>query len=223
MTDDAPEQDVAAAGAAPPRHGRIPGVTGLLHRWSEGDERALADLVPLVYEELRHLARRHLRHERDGHTLRGTALVHETFMRLVQQRRVQLDSRAQFFAWSSQVMRRILVNHARDRRAGKRGGGAAPHSLEGLQEEIGELADQAGDPLYDVLALNEALRRLEERDPRKSQVVELRFFGGLSVDETAEALQTSASTVVREWATARAWLLHELGRDAPADTHGGQS
>ncbi|HEX6708683.1 MAG TPA: ECF-type sigma factor [Albitalea sp.] len=210
MTDDASEHDAVDDGL--PAHARLPGVTELLHRWSDGDETALARLVPLVYDELRQLARRHLRHEREGHTLRGTALVHEAFMRLVQQRRVKFDSRAQFFAWSSQLMRRILVNHARDRRAGKRGGGAAPHSLEALQEEIGELADQAGDPLLDLLALDDALRRLEQCDPRKSRVVELRFFGGLSVDETAEALQMSSSTVVREWATARAWLLHELGR-----------
>jgi RNA polymerase sigma factor (TIGR02999 family) len=216
MTDDRSDGEAQAAGA----HGtqapaRRPGVTALLRSWSAGDETALARLVPLIYDELRQLARRYLRNERDGHTLRGTALVHETFMRLVQQRVVQLESRAQFFGWASQLMRRILVNHARDRRAGKRGGGAAVHSLEALQEEIGELADSASDDrLPDLLALDEALQRMEKLDPRRSRVVELRFFGGLSVNETAEALQMSPSTVVREWATARAWLLHELGRGA---------
>jgi RNA polymerase sigma factor (TIGR02999 family) len=203
----------AARRPLPPRQ---PGVTELLHSWSSGDPTALARLVPLVYDELRQLARRQLRNERDGHTLRGTALVHETFMRLVEQRVVQMDSRAQFFGWVSQLMRRILVNHARDRNAGKRGGGAQAQSLEALQDEIGELADgRVADRLPDMLALDEALQRMEQMDPRRSRVVELRFFGGLSVDETAEALQISASTVVREWATARAWLLHELGCGKP--------
>jgi len=215
MTDEGseePSEEAAAMGTRRPAHVRQPGVTELLHSWSAGDETALPRLVPLVYDELRQLARRHLRNERDGHTLRGTALVHETFMRLVKQRVVQLDSRAQFFGWVSQLMRRILVNHARDRRAGKRGGGVAAHSLEALQEEIGELAGGANsEPMPDVLALDEALQRLEHLDARKSHVVELRFFGGLSVTETAEALEMSPSTVVREWATARAWLLHELG------------
>ena len=195
---------------------RQPGVTELLRSLSDGDETALVRLVPLIYDELRYIARRQLRDERDGHTLRGTALVHETFLRLVKQRAVQLDSRAQFFAWASQLMRRILVNHARDRRAGKRGGGATAYSLEALQEEIGELADGAGsDRLPDILALDEALQRLEQLDPRRSRVVELRYFGGLGVNETAEALQISPSTVVREWATARAWLLHALGSGEP--------
>ena len=206
----------ADVGRPPFARGRQPGVTELLQSWSQGDETALARLVPLVYDELRDLARRQLRGERHEHTLRSTALVHETFMRLVKQRVVHLDSRAQFFGWAAQLMRRILVNHARDRQAGKRGGGAQAHSLEALQEEIGEIADQAPDDRPpDVLALDEALQRMERIDPRKSRVVELRFFGGLSVEETAQALDLSPSTVTREWATARAWLLNELGAAAP--------
>lgn len=220
--DERPEEAAQARGQTAPRSGdaelRRPGVTELLQRWSAGDETALTRLVPLIYDELRQLARRHLRHERDGHTLRGTALVHEAFMRMVNQRVVHLDSRAQFFGWASQVMRHILVNHARDRRAGKRGGGAAVHSLEALQDEIGQLAEQAAGPqLPDLVALDEALKSMERLEPRMAKVVELRFFGGLNVDETAQTLQISPSTVVREWAAARAWLLYELGPGA-ADT-----
>lgn len=219
-TTDRPPEEIQSVTGHDARlsssRGRQPGVTELLHRWSNGDETALSRLVPLVYDELRDLARRQLRGERSEHTLRGTALVHETFMRLVKQRVVHLESRAQFFGWAAQLMRRILVNHARDRRAGKRGGGAQVHSLEALQDEIGEIDDQtSADRLSDVLALDEALHRMERIDPRKSQVVELRFFGGLSVEETAQAMDMSPSTVTREWATARAWLLGELGAAAP--------
>ena len=217
--DERPGETSAEPGQPAPRSHNAPlrraGVTELLQRWSAGDETALARLVPLIYDELRQMARRHLRHERDGHTLRGTALVHEAFMRMVNQRVVQLDSRAQFFGWASQVMRHILVNHARDRRAGKRGGGAAVHSLEALQDEIGELAHEAaGAQLPDLVALDEALTSMERLEPRMAKVVELRFFGGLNVDETAQTLQISPSTVVREWAAARAWLLYELGPGA---------
>jgi RNA polymerase sigma factor (TIGR02999 family) len=128
---------------------------------------------------------------------------------------VQLDSRAQFFGWASQLMRRILVSHARDRSAAKRGGGVPVQSLEAMQEEMGELAGSASDDqLPDILALDEALQRMERLDPRMGRVVELRFFGGLSVDEVAAVLQVSPSTVVREWTAARAWLLLELGFDA---------
>jgi RNA polymerase sigma factor (TIGR02999 family) len=205
--------DADTSGGHSPVAARQQGVTELLRRWSAGDETALARLVPLIYEELRELARRHLRKERDGHTLRGTALVHETFMRMVKQRVVQLESRGQFFGWTSQLMRRILVNYARDRRAGKRGGGAPVHSLEALQEEFDELAgSDIHDRLPAVVALDDALQRMERLDPRKARVVELRFFGGLSVGETAEALEVSPSTVMREWAAARAWLLEELER-----------
>jgi RNA polymerase sigma factor (TIGR02999 family) len=214
MSDGRSEDAIGEAigDAAPkPTPAWKPGVTELLRSWSDGDETALARLVPLIYDELRELARGHLRNERIGHTLRATALVHETFMRMVSQRVVHLDSRGQFFGWTSQLMRRILVNHARDRRAGKRGGGAPVHSLEALQEEVGELADGVEQSrLHDVLALDEALQRMERLDSRRARVVELRFFGGLSVTETAEALQLSPATVVREWSTARAWLLHEL-------------
>jgi RNA polymerase sigma factor (TIGR02999 family) len=214
-TQDDEVGEAAAGDARAPSHIRQPGVTDLLRSWSAGDETSLARIVPLVYDELRQLARRHLRKERDGHTLRGTDLVHETFLRLVQQRGVQLDSRAQFFGWASQLMRRILVSHARDRGAAKRGGGVPVQSLEALQDEAGELADRAGDdPLPDILALDDALQRMERLDPRMGRVVELRFFGGLSVDEVAAVLQVSPSTVVREWTAARAWLLLELGPDA---------
>ena len=214
---DTPDDEVgeAAAGDARAlRHIRQPGVTDLLRSWSAGDGASLARIVPLVYDELRQLARRHLRNERDGHTLRGTDLVHETFLRLAQQRGVRLDSRAQFFGWASQLMRRILVSHARDRGAAKRGGGAPAQSLEALQDEVGELADRASDDaLPDILALDAALQRMERFDPRMGRVVELRFFGGLSVDEVAAVLEVSPSTVVREWTAARAWLLLELGPD----------
>ena len=213
--DDPDDEEVETAGADNGhalRRIRQPGVTDLLRSWSAGDQTSLTRIVPLAYNELRRLARRHLRNERDGHTLRGTDLVHETFLRLVQQRGVQLDSRAQFFGWASQLMRRILVSHARDRSAAKRGGGVQVQSLEAMQEEMGEMAGSpSDDQLPDILALDEALQRMEQFDPRMGRVVELRFFGGLSVDEVATALQVSPSTVVREWTAARAWLLLELG------------
>lgn len=186
-------------------------VTRLLHRWSRGDPDALEHLVPLVYQELRRLAQSHLRNEREGHTLRRTALVHEAFLRLVQQRQVQLESRAQFFAWASHVMRRILINHARNRRAEKRGGGAPVESLDLLQEQHGELAMGADHQRDDeLIALDDALQRLERLDARRAQVVELRFFGGLGVDEAAQSLGVSPASVVRDWSAARAWLLHQL-------------
>ncbi|MED5622317.1 ECF-type sigma factor [Ideonella sp. BN130291] len=191
-------------------------VTALLHSWSEGDDRALDRLVPLVYDDLRRLARRHLRQERDGHTLEGTGLVHEAFMRLAERRSVQWTSRAQFFGWMSTLMRRILVDHARSRNAAKRGAGAPVQSLDALQDEYGELPGQASDELQHILQVDEALQRLTQLDERQGRVVELRFFGGLSVEETAEALQVSPATVKREWATARAWLLRELHQQEPA-------
>jgi RNA polymerase sigma factor (TIGR02999 family) len=202
---DAPEP-------APPGPAPSP-VTDLLHRWSGGDERALGSLVPLVYEELRRLARRHLRGEREGHTLEGTGLVHEAFLRMLDQHTVQWDSRAQFFGWASSLMRRILVDHARARNAAKRGGGAPLQSLDVLEEQGAELPARATDDrLLDILQIDEALQRLAALDERQARVVELRFFGGLSAEETAEALQVSLATVKREWATARAWLLLQLGK-----------
>lgn len=187
-------------------------ITQLLHSWSGGDQRALDRLVPLVYEELRRLARHHMRGERDAHTLQGTGLVHEAFLRLAQQRAVHWVSRGQFYGWVSQLMRRILVDHARGRNAQKRGQGQPALSLEQLQEESGDVAQPPGnDALLEILKLDRALDRMAELDPRQSQVVELRFFGGLSVEETAEALSISPATVKREWSTARAWLLQQMG------------
>lgn len=186
-------------------------ITRLLQRWTAGDARALDRVVPLVYEELRRLARRHLRGERAGHTLQSTGLVHEAFLRLSRESEVQWESRAQFFALASRLMRHVLVDHARARRADKRGGGA---TLLSLEDAIAAGREPATGPVLDVLALDEALSRLERLDPRQGEVVELRFFGGLSVEETAEALEVSPATVKREWTCARAWLLRELGGGA---------
>lgn len=204
----------------------VPGaVTQLLQSWSQGDEAAFNRLVPLVYDELRRLAHRHLRRERTGHTLEGTGLVHEAFIRLAQQGPVRWESRAHFFGWASTLMRHILVDHARSRQAHKRGGGMPVQSLDALQDgsdthssvlQVAATQDTA-EELLDLIALDHALKRLEALDAQQSRVVELRFFAGLSVDETAETLQISPATVKREWATARAWLLRALGRTpAPA-------
>ena len=178
-------------------------VTQLLLAWRQGDEAALGQLMPLVYQELRRLAHRRMRQENPNHTLQTTALVNEAYLRLVDCQQVNWQNRAHFFALSSRMMRRILVDFARSQRYQKRGGRAQRVTLdEGLvvSRERGE----------DVVALDEALKSLAADDPRKGQVVELRFFGGLSVKETAEVLQVSARTVVREWELAKVWLLHEL-------------
>jgi RNA polymerase sigma factor (TIGR02999 family) len=177
-------------------------VTALLVAWSKGDERALEELTPLVYDELRRLARSYMRQERSGHTLQSTALVHEAFLRLIDQR-VQWNSRAHFFGIAAQLMRRILVDHAKAQSAAKRGAGALRIELdEGL----------ATTPHRDVnlLALDEALERLTKVDPQRSRIVELRFFGGLSNEESAEVLGVSPATIQRQWTGARAWLFHEL-------------
>jgi len=189
-------------------------VTQLLRQWSDGDGQAFERLIPIVYDDLRHLARRHLRHERSGHTLQGTGLVHEAFLRLSQERDVQWQSRSQLFALVSKLMRHILVDHARARQTDKRGGGQIALSLEELQETPLEWGPSAhGSELaLDILALDQCLQRLERLDPQQNQVVELRYFGGLSIDETAETLGISAATVKREWVTARAWLLREMAR-----------
>jgi RNA polymerase sigma factor (TIGR02999 family) len=173
-------------------------VTELLVAWSGGDEQSLERLTPLVYDELRRLARRHLAHER-GETLQPTALVHEAYMRLIDQRSVNWRNRAHFFAIAARLMRRILIDHARRRVAERRGGGAVHVSL----AEAGEVSIARS---AELLALDEALDELATVDARKSQVVELRFFGGLSVQGTAEALGVSEVTVMRDWSTARAWL-----------------
>lgn len=187
-------------------------ITELLQSWSQGDREALDRLVPLVYDDLRQMARRHLRQERDGHTLPSTGLVHEAFMRLAQRRALQWSSRGEFFGWMSTLMRRILVDHARSRLAAKRGSGEALQSLDVMQEQGTEPPGQGSDAIIDILQLDEALHHMAELDERQGKVVELRFFGGLSVEETAEAIGVSAATVKREWSTARAWLLRELGR-----------
>jgi RNA polymerase sigma-70 factor (ECF subfamily) len=179
-------------------------VSSLLLAWSNGDHDALERLTPIVYKELRRLAGRYMRNERAGHTLQATALVHEAYTRLVDYKRMQWQSRAHFFAVAAQLMRRILVEHAR-RRGVKRGAGFRQVSLEGT---LMITAGGASDP--DLVALNDAMSLLEQLDPRKVRVVEMRYFGGLSVEETAEVLKVSTITVKRDWRTARTWLFREL-------------
>jgi RNA polymerase sigma factor (TIGR02999 family) len=179
-------------------------ITSLLLKWNGGDRDALDRLIPLVYAELRRLAHRHMRGERQGHPLQTTALVNEAYLRLVDSSRVQWKSRAHFFAVSAQLMRRILVDTARARHKLKRGGSAV--AIAPL-EEAALVAD--GRPI-DLVALDIALSKLAEFDERKSRVVELRYFGGLSVAETAEVLEVSPITVMRDWDLAKAWLLREL-------------
>ncbi len=177
-------------------------VSGLLRAWSEGDRAALDRLTPIVYDELRRLASRYMKGERTGHSLQTTALVNEAYMRLVDYKSMQWQNRAHFFAVSAQLMRRILVDHAR-RHNLKRGGGVQHVSLE-------DTAVVGGDRAADLGALDDALHALAQIDPRKVQVVEMRFFGGLSVEETAEVLKVSPVTVMRDWSTAKAWLYREL-------------
>jgi RNA polymerase sigma factor (TIGR02999 family) len=190
-------------------------VTALLLRWRAGDEGALSSLLPLVYEELRVMAWRHLRHERGSHTLQRTALVHEAFLRMIDQKQVDWEGRTQFFGLASQMMRRILVDHARRRGAAKRGE-AAPHlDIEAfVRAEDQGSHEEALVPLQggevDFEAIDGALQRLEKLDPGQGRLVELRFFGGLSIRETAEIIGVSPATVKREWAIARAFLQREL-------------
>lgn len=178
-------------------------VTQLLIDWGEGDQDALDDLLPLVYEELRRLAHCHLRHERRGHTLGTTALVHEAYFNLVDQRRVAWKNRSHFFGIASQAMRRVLLMYARHRRALKRGGEQEKIPLDDVLVVSEERAEE-------WIALDEALTRLEAMDERLARVVECRYFGGLTIEETAEALEISPATVKREWRTARAWLHQTL-------------
>jgi RNA polymerase sigma factor (TIGR02999 family) len=178
-------------------------LTEWLVAWSGGDESALQRLIPVVHAELRRLARREMRRERDGHTLQTTALVNEAYLRLIDLDGVTWNDRVHFFAMSARVMRRILVDHARARRYQKRGGGAVAVSFD---EEL----MVANEPRADLVALDDALTALGKLDARKSQVVELRFFGGLSVAETAAALEVSEGTVLRDWRLAKSWLLNEL-------------
>jgi len=180
-------------------------VTELLRAWGQGDEQALERLTPLVYQELRRIAGRYMARERQGHTLQATALVNEAYLRLVDAKGVDWRDRAHFLAVSSQTMRRILVDFARARHSRKRGSGAQPLSLE-------ESLVVRGRPGADLVALDDALNALAALYPRKGHLVELRFFGGLSVKETAEVLKVSPETVMRDWRLAKAWLLRELSR-----------
>ena len=182
-------------------------VTDLLARWSGGDQQALEALTPLVYDELRALARHYIKGEHAEFTLQGTALAHEAFLRLVDWRNVDWKNRAHFFGVAAQMMRRILVDRARERRAGKRGAGAARVTL---TQARGLAAGESELDRVDLLALDAALKGLEKLDPQQVRVVESRFFGGLSVEETAEALSISTATVKREWRAAKAWLFREL-------------
>jgi len=179
----------------------------LLADWGRGNEEARDALIPVVYGELRRIARRHLWRERPDHTLQSAALVNEAYLRLVRQEAPQWQNRAHFFGVAAQLMRHILVDHARNRAAGKRGGGAPRLAL------APELAP-AQNPEIDVVALDVALGRLSALDPQQGRLIELRFFGGLSIEETAVVLGVSPATVKREWVTARAWLRRELKKDA---------
>jgi RNA polymerase sigma factor (TIGR02999 family) len=184
----------------------IPGghdITGLLAAWSAGDQQAFDRLVPIVYDELRRIAGRYMEHESAGHPLQATALVHEAYIRLIDASRVQWQNRAHFYAVSANLMRRILVDYARSHKYAKRGGNAPHVSLEGDVLVSPERAP-------DLIALDEALDALAALDARKSRVVELRFFGGLSVEETAEVLQISPRTVLSDWSFSKSWLLREL-------------
>jgi len=200
-------------------------VTRLLAQWSGGNEAALGELTALLYRELRSLAQRHLRRERPNHTIQRTALVHEAFVRLVSQQSVDWRSRAHFFALASTLMRRILVDHARARLSSKRGGGMPVLSLDELTNppdeedapapsEVEAISDKSdeGDSDEDIAAIDEALTRLATIDNRQVQIVQMRYFGGLTIEETAQALEISDATVKREWALARAWLKRELSR-----------
>jgi RNA polymerase sigma factor (TIGR02999 family) len=185
-------------------------ISRLLKAWSTGDQGALDRLTPLVYDELRRMARRQMRKERPGITLQTTALVHEVYLRLVDVKSAEREDRARFFALSAQIMRRILVDAARARASEKRGG-RVEHAGHSEAIDLDEIAGN-GTPLsVEVLALDEALNDLAGIDPRKAQVIELRFFGGLSVEETAGVLNISPQSVMRDWKLARAWLARELG------------
>ena len=182
-------------------------VTGLLLAWGKGDASAGEKLLPAVYDELHRQAARAMRRESDDHTLQATALVNEAYLRLVDQSRIEWRNRAQFFGVAAQVMRRILVDHARAQHAEKRGGDFKQVTLVG--DNIAEMAPESVNGV-DILALNSALETLHKFDPDQARLVELRYFGGLTIEETAEAMDISPATVKREWAVARAWLKREL-------------
>ncbi len=180
-------------------------VTKFLIAWNEGDQSGLDQLLPAVYDELRRLARGYLRRERSDHTLQATALVHEAYLRLINQQQVTWQNRAHFFGVAAQMMRRILVNHAVAKAADKRGGQATKLSID-------EAVSFAAERQVDLIALDDALKTLEQLDPQQSRVVELRFFGGLSIEETAEVLSVSPATVKREWQTAKLWLRRAMSQ-----------
>lgn len=181
-------------------------VTVLLHKLADGSTTAPSELLELVYADLRHLAAAYMQNERSDHTLQATALVHEAYMRLVDWENVSWQSRAHFFSVAADVMRNVLVDHARSRKAGKRSGGQRV-----LIDEAVSLPEERD---FDVLALNDALDALEKLDPRQARIVQLRFFGGLSIEETAYVLKVSETTVRREWTFAKAWFQRELGAKA---------
>ncbi|HBB87436.1 MAG TPA: RNA polymerase subunit sigma-70 [Blastocatellia bacterium] len=181
-------------------------VTVLLSRVSAGDDSAPARLLELVYDDLRNLAAAYMRDERNDHTLQATALVHEAYMRMVDWENVSWENRAQFFAVAAQVMRRVLIDHARGKNAAKREG--SQHKL-----ALDDAVSFANEKEFDLLALEDALRRLEKLDPRQAKIVELRFFGGLSIDEAAHVLKISTTTVKREWTMAKAWFQRELSQN----------
>jgi RNA polymerase sigma factor (TIGR02999 family) len=184
-------------------------VTELLVRWRSGDGDALHALMPLVYDEMRRLAHRYLRRERPGHTLQSTALVHEAFVRLTGNAPPQWEDRAHFFGIAAHLMRQILVEYARSRKADKRGGAMVKLAIDSVDELSAKLD-------LDIVALDDALKDLARIDPQQSRVVELRFFSGLSIEDTAEVMGISESTVKRDWNTARVWLYRELDRTASA-------
>lgn len=180
-----------------------PNVTGLLLQWGEGDASALEQLLPLVYDELHRIARKHMGHENPGHSLQATALVNEAYMRLVDAQNIAWRDRTHFLAVSARIMRHILVDHARARRYQKRGGDA-------VRVVLDEALIVSNEPAQDLVALDDALAALAKFDDRKSRVIELRFFGGLSVEETASVLNVSADTVMRDWRLAKVWLQREM-------------
>jgi RNA polymerase sigma factor (TIGR02999 family) len=182
-------------------------ITELLQSWQQGNAQSGEEVVPLVYAELRRIARIRLSAERSAHTLQPTALVHEAWLRLMQQHGATWQNRSQFFAIAAQAMRRILVDHARRRHSNKRNGGETPLTLDTVEEIVASPV-----PDEEMLALDAALEQLSTFDQRQARVVELRFFGGLSIDETAQVLDLSPTTVKREWTTARAWLYREIQR-----------
>src|SRR5687768_16763570 len=214
----APRSPASSASADPVGHAGQAGraVTELLRAWSAGDAQAYDALVPLVYAELRRQARLAMRREDEGHTLQPTALVHEAWLRLGDQHDARWESRTQFFALAAQMMRRVLLDHARTRHALKRGGGGVQVSLGGADRSLAEPGSPAAEgsslDAVELIALNDALERLALLDPQKARLVELRYFAGLSIPEAAAALGVSTATVGREWAIARMWLRRELER-----------